>query len=118
MILWYLKPLQPQFVDINLSDDYHLKTESNAMWRPVVPTMATSSRIFARVELEDGFKLWAMLPGWFCLMAVGHSLSEIPDKKNCKVLRRMSGNAFSIGSIGPQLVGFFAAWRNPLLTEP
>ncbi len=111
---WYLQPMRPQFVDINHSDDYLLK--HSRIWRELIPTMACQSKIFARVQLDDETRAWAVLPGWFTLMVVGHSFSEIPDQADNNTLRRMSGNAFSICSAGPQLMGFFASWRNPLLS--
>ena len=71
---------EPQFMDVNVSLTRHLDTNlGGTMFKPVIPTLLTSTLLWMRVRLPNGTKVWRVIAGK-CLLRVigcGESLSRI-----------------------------------------
>lgn len=89
----------PQFFDANMSAKF-LLSSGKSVFSPRCPTLAASSKIWARVQVDARTRKWALLPGQLLMKLVGYP-GKLPEAGNSSLMTSFAGNAFSGFTIGP-----------------
>ena len=106
-------PGQIEFVDINQSLEYISKNAPSFFTSGSIPTLATSTQIYARLRLAEGDVAYALLHGSLMMRLVGFDSSMYNGEEQMmehELLKQMAGNAFSAFAFGPVLMGALGAW--------
>lgn len=108
---------KPQFFDCNMSLGFLVGSKGDRrVFSETVPTIATSSKVWSRVQLRCGEKKWCLLNGAALMRLVGWP-GEIPDGHDHRLMTGFAGNAFSAFSVGPILIGYVSVARNRFLKQ-
>ena len=101
-------------MDCNLSMQYLIGNGDKTILHTHCPTIAGSTKVWARVRLSESEKKWCLLPGWVLMRLVGYP-GGLALSDDSRLMSSFAGNAFSAFTIGPVLMGFFAtSWNNHL----
>lgn len=102
----WLDESTPQFFDANQSAKFLLS--ANSIFSDRCPTLASSSKIWARVQIDSQTRKWALLPGRVLMSLVGYP-GRLHDADNSNLMASFAGNAFSAFTIGPLWIALMSA---------